>query len=342
MSPGLHVCFLGSGAIAERHCQAYRELAGEFPTALSFCDVDLDRAEKMKAEFGGVATYGSIEDACSAPGIDVLDICLPHDLHVAAMEQAAASGKHVLLEKPMARDVAECSRIIELVGAMKAKFMVAECWRFYPHIVRAVEAIAAGEIGEVFLIDLCSMGHWTPPTWRRTLRGNGGGALMDRGVHFVDMLVSLGGPVKTVFSAQSDVSIEAMEGDDTSVTTVRYHSGATGTMVISWGTHAPPARPFFCVYGTEGTLIDGDELRLARQGEEPKAVAPSLGEGWPDYHMIRETIRHFLDCVVNDRTPAFTPDMARADIEIVTAAYASGRDGRSVALPYTGPGACTD
>jgi len=339
MPQSLRVCLIGSGGIARRHCQAYREVAGQFPTELSFCDVDPARAEQVKAEFGGVATYGSIEEACAAPDVDLLDVCLPHDLHVPAMERAAPSGKHILLEKPMARDVAECDRIVGLVEAMTAKFMVAECWRFYPHVVRAVEAIASGEIGRVFLIETASMGRFVPPGWRRSLRANGGGALMDRGVHFVDMLVSLGGPVRTVFSVQNDVSIGEMEGDDTSVTTVRYESGAMGQQVISWGLTKGFNRPCFCVHGTEGSLIDGDELTLFRRDETPRALSPFMGEGWPDYYMIRETIRHFLDCVVNDRAPAFTPAMARADVEIVTAAYASGREGRAVDLPYDGPGA---
>ena len=337
-----HVCIIGSGMIARRHAQAYRELSDEFRTRLSFCDIDLSRAEACLAEFGGVGCFANWDEACSADDIDMLDVCLPHDLHVPAMRPAAPSGKHVLLEKPIARDLAETDDIISLVEDMNAKFMVAECWRFYPHIVRAVEAIRAGEIGDVFLIETRSLGRWLPPAWRRSLQANGGGALMDRGVHFVDMLLSLGGPVETVFSVQTDVGWAEMEGDDTSVLSVKYRTGATGNQVISWGTHCPGPHSYFAVYGTEGSLIDGRELTLAREGKEPVALAPFMGDGWPDYYMIRETIRHFLDCVTNDGAPSFTAAMARADIELVTAAYHSNRVGASVQLPYDGPGAIGD
>ena len=68
-------------------------------------------------------------------------------------------------------------------------------------------------------------------------------------------------------------------------------------------------------------------------------MTPPIGSDWPDYYMIRDTIRHFLDCIVNDRPPPFTPTMARGDIELVSAAYQSNRTGRSVDLPYDGPGA---
>jgi len=334
-----HVCMVGSGGIASYHCRAYRQLADEFPTTLSFCDTEIQRAKELQQAFAGLAIYGSMEDACAASDVDVLDVCLPHNLHIQAMELAAGTGKHVVLEKPMARDVAECDRIIDLARGMAGKFMVAECWRFYPHIVQAIQMIEAGELGEILLVETASMDHFAPPTWRRSLNAMGGGALMDRGVHFVDMLVSLGGPVKAVFSSQSDISIEEMEGDDTSVTTVLYESGAVGQQIISWGVTTSLNRPFFCVHGTRGTLIDGDELIFLRGTEEPKVVSPYMGEGWPDYYMILESLRHFLDCVVNDKTPTFTPEMARADVEIVTAAYASGRLGRSVELPYDGPGA---
>jgi len=338
MSKPLHVCMVGSGGIGEIHCKAYQALSDSFPVTLSFCDSDQDRAEAQRQLFNGVASYGRMEDAMAAEDVDILDICLPHHLHVEAMALAANSGKHVLLEKPMARSVKECDQIMESAASMQGLFMVAECWRFYPHIVKAVEAIEAGEIGEIFLIETASMDHFLPPTWRRNLESMGGGALLDRGVHFVDMLVSLGGPVQTVFSVQSDKGWEEMEGEDTSVLALRYQSGTMGTQIISWGIAHSFERPFFIVHGTKGSLVDGQELKLLRQGEEPRVLAPFMGEGWPDSYMILETLRHFLDCVTNGKEPAFTPEQARYDVEIVTAAYASGKRGCSIDLPYEGPG----
>jgi predicted dehydrogenase len=146
--------------------------------------------------------------------------------------------------------------------------------------------------------------------------------------------------VKTVFSCQSSINWREMEGDDTSVLTLRYASGAMGNQIISWGTHEVREQSFFTVHGTKGTLKDGESLRLIRQGEPDKAVTPPIGPGWPDYYMIRDAMQHFLGCVVQDEAPAFTPAMAREDIELVTAAYHSNRIGASVNLPYNGPGAC--
>ena len=71
MTDRLHVCMIGSGGIAAHHCQGYREIGGEYPTVLSFCDVDLLRAEAMRREFDGTAVYGSIEAACAAEDVDV-------------------------------------------------------------------------------------------------------------------------------------------------------------------------------------------------------------------------------------------------------------------------------
>jgi len=329
---------IGSGGIGEIHCRAYRELADTFPTVFSFCDSNRKRAEEQCKLFDGQAVYTDMEEAVHAKDVDILDICLPHDLHVKAMELAAPSGKHVILEKPMARSVAECDQIMDRIQSMNAVFMVAECWRFYPHIVKAIESIQAGDVGEVVLIETCSMDHFLPPSWRSKLSSMGGGALLDRGVHFVDMLVSLGGSIRSVFSVQSGRSWKEMEGEDTSVLTCLYESGAMASQIISWGVTQSFDRPFFTVHGTRGTLMDGKELLLLSGGQEPRVLAPFMGEGWPDYYMIVETLRHFLDCVANGKTPAFTPTQARYDVEIVTAAYASGQQGRSIDLPYRGPG----
>jgi predicted dehydrogenase len=341
MSPKpLHVCLIGCGSIGEVHVRAYQELQDAWPTRLSFCDTDKARVEEVSRKFGGLHAFQNWEDACAARDVDVLDLCLPHHLHVQAMKVAAFSGKHVLLEKPIARDLKETDVILQFTQGMKTKFMVSECWRFYSHILKSQELIQAGEVGEVFLIETCSLHRWLPPGWRRGLRENGGGALMDRGVHFVDMLLSLGGPVKTVFSLQTSKNWAEMEGDDTSVLTLKYASGAMGNQIIGWGTHEPREHAFFTVHGTQGTLQDGAVLRLLRQGEAPRDLTPPIGSGWPDYTMIRDAIAHFMDCVVNDKTPIFTPAMARADIEVVTAAYQSNRLGKSIDLPYVGPGAC--
>ena len=340
MSDSLHVCVIGCGSIGEVHVRAYQEVAGDFPTRLSFCDADLERARDFALRFKGVRALGSWDEACAAQDVDILDICLPHHLHVPAMKAAALSGKHVLFEKPIARDLRETDAMLSEVAKMKATFMVSECWRFYSHILKAQECIGSGQIGEVFLIETCSMTRWLPPGWRRGLRENGGGTLMDRGVHFVDMLLSLGGPVRTVFSLQTSKAWADMEGDDSSVLTVKYVSGAMGNQIISWGTHEPRDHAFFTVYGTKGTLQDGEVLRLLRQGEPVQDLTPPIGPGWPDYYMIRDAIHHFLGCVKGGKTPVFTPAMARADIELVTAAYQSNRLGRSIDLPYNGPGAC--
>lgn len=326
----LTVCVIGCGTIGEVHVRTYHSLER---IRMVLCDTDERRLESLSRRYSVSETVTCFEEALRKHRIDIVDICLPHDQHVRPVLLAAQSSKHILLEKPIARNLKECAPIIQAVRGSYGKFMVAECWHFYPYLAEAKELIDRGEIGEVFLIQVNSMSFHLPPVWRRNREIMGGGVLIDRGVHFVDMLLYLGGPVDSVYAQFGTTGLKEMEGEDTCVGILRFRNGILGQISISWATRKSFLEPYFTVYGTKGSISARRRfLKCGSTESGTKEIVLSDRE-ISDIDMIDLTIRHFIDCVEHDVDPAFTPEMAVADLEIVEAMTRSHEQGEAVRLP---------
>ena len=327
----LGFCIIGCGGIAHLHAEGASSCEG---VDLYGCDIDIKRAEELMGEFGGKGVFRDYEEVLRREEIRIVDICLPHHLHREVAVAALEAGKHVLLEKPIASTLKEADDIIEAARRAKerfgTKFMVAECWRFYPPAVKAAQLIEEGVLGEPFLVQANTFAYYVPSGWRRKLDEMGGGAFLDRGIHFVHMTIWLGGgDVEAVFARTTHRTVREMEGEDSGFAMIDFKSGVVGQVNVSWGTISPPRLPNIAVYGSEGTAYDLDGLYLAVKGREPVKVEESRLEPW----MIPEEVRHFIGCVRTGAEPAVTGEMARLDLEVVLAAYESARTGERVTLP---------
>jgi len=330
MHKHLSACIIGCGGISELHAKGWKS---DKSINLYTFDTDEKRAKALAEKYQAEAWLGTYEDVLSNDEIDIVDICVPHHLHVEVTVAAAEAGKHILLEKPIARTLEEADRIIKATEENDVRFMVAECWWFYPPVLKARELLDKGEIGDVFLITINDQAFYSPSGWRTKKRETGGGTLLDRGIHFVNIMRHLGGEVESVYAQVSDKSIVAMEGEDTGGLNVRFQNGNIGQFICSWGTHTPFQLPRFAVYGTKGTLYDLNGLYVYTPNlvREPKKVADSLLEPY----MIPKEIEHFVRNLRGGREFAVTGEEARNDLEIVIAAYQSAQTGQVVTLPVS-------
>ena len=138
----------------------------------------------------GADTYRSLDEALVGGDFDAVDIMVPHDLHEDIAIRAFAAGKHVLLEKSMARTLAGCARIQAAADAAGSSFMVAENSQYWPDVVMARSLLEAGEIGEVITARAAFQApfdpFWYPPdSWRFELSRAGGGVVIDGGAHWI-------------------------------------------------------------------------------------------------------------------------------------------------------------
>src|SRR5262249_47021049 len=148
----------------------------------------LDRARRYAKTFGGLAAYGSYAEALADRRAIGAIVCTPHDRHVADACAAFAAGRHVLLEKPVARTLAEADGIIGAAAAAGRVLMVAEQFHFMPAFRRVKAMLETGRLGTLRELHLIARGFGARGGWRSTVEGVGGGALIDGGIHYVHNL----------------------------------------------------------------------------------------------------------------------------------------------------------
>lgn len=183
----MNIGIIGAGLIGWKRAEAVNRLMD--CNLHSVADIDIERAKGLTERYGGVFTNKWREIATS-PEIDLVIICTQHDVAVEIAIEALNNGKNVLCEKPLGRNAKEGQKIIDVAEKSGRKIMVGFNYRFYPHVKRAKELIKAGYIGEPQYMK-ATLGHAARPNydseWRVDEEKGGGGALLDPGVHIVDL-----------------------------------------------------------------------------------------------------------------------------------------------------------
>ena len=325
-------CLIGCGGIGRVHAKALSGLSEQVEFYAS--DVSVEAAEGVAEEFAAKGVIADGDEAFERCDIDFVDLCIPHDLHLDAVRRAAAAEKAILLEKPIGRTVRESDAILDAVAEAGVRFFVAECWHFWPHVIEARKLLDAGAIGDVFLIRANTLGYHHPPGWRRSKERNGGGVLIDRGIHFVDVLWHLGGRIETVFAQSAHRSIMDMEGEDTALLQVVFESGVAGDLLCAWGCYPAADLPWFTVYGNEGTLEMGDGLHLIRSARKEKTDECILPGMTHDWEMVDLTVQHFVNCLVSGDAFGLDPEVTRDEVAVVCAAHESFETRQAVRVEY--------
>ena len=320
------LAILGCGWIARRHAAAAQTLRGR--VALSFASRDLTRAEAYRAEFDGVAAYGSYEAAVADPRVDGVLICTPHDQHLPGTLLAVTHGKHVLVEKPMARTLAEADRMIQAAHDAQVTLMVAENFRFMPAFRVARRLVADGWLGALRQLHITAWGFRRYTDWRCSLAAMGGGTLIDGGIHYVDLLLQWGGRPTRVFALSPPKTLMGMEGEDTVSLLVEFTGGAVGFLSNSLATPGIPGLQWSTLTGSEGTLFVHHRGRFvwlrSRRGQRLRVFVRG------DWRGYRAMLAEFVGAARAGPTPEMNGRDGRRDLALVLAAYESLKTGRPV------------
>jgi predicted dehydrogenase len=294
---------------------------------------DAAAARAFAGQFHVPHWYASDAELLARDDVDAVVIATPPHVHREQTLAAAARGKHVLVEKPMALDPAECREMIDACRAAGVRLGVAYRRRLFPQIVRARQLIAEGTIGRVTLV----RGHYSgrmdlaPDEWRLDPTVAGGGAMMDMACHRLEVLLNLGGPVTEVM-AMIDTVAQPWPVDDTGCLLLRFESGALG--VHSTTLNSPPRYDLVEVDGTAGKLVLdplehwADSIRWIRpSGEERVPVQPVSSE-----HQDLAMIEDFVAAVREGRDPVCGGEAGLRTQELIAAAYRSSRERSAIAL----------
>lgn len=311
---------IGAGDIArKRIALALRDLAnGEF---VSVSRRKSDEAESFAREFGARKWYSDWREQIADIEIDAVYIATPVYLHMEQTIAAADAGKHVLCEKPMALNAADCDRMIAACAANDVKLGISYYRRFYPVLSRAKAIIAAGEIGNVTLaqantFELVQIADDNSRHWFLEKEKSGGGPMMDFGCHRIELLIDLLGPITRVSNL---VSNEAFRRDveDTAVANLQFEGGACASVSVTHAAFEP--KDTLDIYGTKGSihipvLNAGDMTVRAAAGERLESHPPAGNIHSP-------LIEDFTHAVLEDREPAVGGDAGREVQRVIDKIY---------------------
>ena len=375
MSNNLRIAIVGCGTIAPTHMDAIASAPEMGASVTACCDIDPSKAAAFAEKYGVPALTWA--EVLADPAIDAVSICTPSGLHAELGVPALKAGKHVIIEKPLDITPEACDR---LIAAQRETGKVVACvsqHRFDPATVFVHDAIERGDLGSVALAEARvtwyrTQQYYDSGDWRGTWALDGGGCLMNQGVHTVDLMLWLCGRATSVYAQMRTLGHERIEVEDCVAATVTFENGAIGTMIAS--TAAYPGFPVrLAVHGTNGTaIIEGDALQTfaimgekAVHGHPAAAHAVGIATGGtrsmgtastaipeptestvdaPDSDgdfpgapakwgdSHRAQIADFVRCCRTGGTPLVDAVQGKAAVELILAVYESARSGQVVRL----------
>ena len=317
---------------------------------VAVCDTNRALAERVASEVGA-RPYTDYRELLAAPDVAAIDAPLPHNLHYEVAAAALRSGKHVLLEKPMASTSRECAALIELATAQGVTLSVAENTPFVTAYLAARELLQRGAIGQVRLIRTLIYGSEIErlndrSSWKGRAAGSIGGAIFDAGPHTFYLLNWLFGEIASV-QAISNKVVEASEVEDNALVAGRMAGGAFFTTEYSFTAEIPWGERLE-VYGSTGSIIVDqllDPPAVHYRGKHDYAGEPICepGEsgarvahdpvGWKS-KSIAAGVAAFARAVAAGQPAPITATDGMYCIKAVESSYASVRQG-GIAVPVS-------
>jgi len=339
--PFMRVGVIGTGAIAWKHAQAYKNI-GYAVTAAT------DRTEEKGRKFAaawGAEFVATPEELSRRADVDFLDVCTFPGYRLAALELGARYGKHVLVQKPMAVDLETAGPMIQVAREAGIQLGVVSQHRFDDSTLFLKRAISEGRLGKILQADAYVKWYRTDEYYARPVKGSwageGGGALISQAIHQVDVLLHLIGAVDEVFGYWHLGAAHKIESEDLVCAVMRYASGATG--VIEAATALWPGYPERIeIHGTMGSaIVTGDQLTTwdVRDDEgEPAPISQQAKSGASDPMAISLTpferqLADFGEACKNGRKPASSGIDGYRALQLVRSIYTSCAEGRKVEIP---------
>jgi predicted dehydrogenase len=336
----MRVGIIGTGAVARKHARAYLNIGYRVAACSNFHE---ESGRRFAAEFGAhfVPAY---QELCRHPEVDFVDVCTFPEFRLEPLRLAAAARKHVLVEKPMATDIETAHQMMDMARKAGILLGVVSQHRFDDASLFLARAIPAGRLGKLIECDCYVKWYRSAEYYARPIKGSwkteGGGALIGQGIHQVDLLRWLAGPVKELFGVWQFGARNRIESEDVVNAVLKYASGATGVVQAAtafWPGY--PERTEF--HGTKGTAtISGDKLTTWDVEDDSGEAAPVVLEsasGASDPMAIslapfERQFRDFGEAIAEGREPLVSGEEGYQALELVDAVYRSCRTGERVVL----------
>ncbi len=323
----LALCIVGCGQFARTFVQGLQPVWDDLD--LFFASRDVARARAYAAQFQGCGAFGSYEAAAADPRVEAMYLCTPHHLHQAHVVLAAQAGKHILVEKPIARTLAEGRAMIAAAQQAGVTLMVAENARFMAAVRQCKALIAQGGVGDLRVVQLHEETPFQPGHWRSRRDLNGGGVFIDSGIHKVHLLRYLAGEPAHLYAAALPQALAQHEGEDGMVVMTRGASGVVGVIHHAWTCSNRPCPPWVAVSGTRGRIafeVGAPWLRLEQGSTERTWQCADDASG------LIPMVQAFRDSIRAGQEPEMSGAEGLRDLGVVLKAYESMAQGVSLPL----------
>lgn len=338
---------LGAGMVAKYHAAAI----ADNPEAklIAVCSRSEKNAKELADKYSAVY-YADYKEMLKKEDIDVVNICTPSGLHAEQGIMAIEYGKNVLVEKPIDISLKKADALIRKAKEKNKKLAVVFQGRFLENAIKIKKEIEKGKFGKLVLASANikwyrHQEYYDKGDWRGTLALDGGGALMNQGIHGVDLLQWFAGDVEKIVGVSGTLAHKRIEVEDVALAILKFKNGALGTIIAS--TACFPGFPTeHHIHGEKGTAIinqDGKILRwdfMEREEEDKKIISSTDKEGVdrsdPGATLGKKhnpVISDIIRAIKEDIEPEVNGEEGRKSLEIVLAIYKSAKEGKEILFP---------
>lgn len=338
----IRIAVVGCGRIAQNHFGSIESHAGDIEL-VAVCDTDREVLASHSQKYG-VQGYVRLEDMLREQTLDLVALCTPSGLHPAQAELVAKFGVNVLTEKPMATRWHDGVRMVKACDEAGVRLFVVKQNRRNATLQLLKNAVEKKRFGKIYMVNINVF--WTRPQeyydsakWRGTWEFDGG-AFMNQASHYVDLIDWLIGPVESI-QAYTGTLARNIEVEDTGVVSIKWRSGALGSMNVTMLTYPKNLEGSITIIGEKGTVrvgglavneiqhwefadADPDDDRVKDASYQTTSV---YGFGHPLYY------KNVVDVLRGEAEPETDGREGLKSLEMLIATYLSARDGRRVSLP---------
>lgn len=342
----VRVGLIGSQFVSTIHAESLQRCAAA--ELVGVASPTPGHAEALARRFGIPRAFTDYRELLALPELDLVVVGVPNHLHCQIALDAAAAGKHIVMEKPLCLNLAEADRMIAAARAAGVKLMYAEELCFAPKYVRLKQLLDGGALGRPTLIKQSEKHDGPHAAHFWDVERSGGGVTMDMGCHAIQFFRWMlnGARITSVYAQMSTlVHGDKTRGDDNAILILEFEDGTVALAEESW-TKLGGMDDRAEVHGSKGVayadLLHGNAIETySLEGYDYAVEKAGSTRGWSftiyeeawNYGFPQE-LAHFVDCVRYDRPPLVTGEDGRVVLEVIFAAYESARTGRKVALPF--------
>jgi len=334
--PGFGI--IGCGMIAGTHCDAISHLTSS--TLVGVYDFNSEAGHKFALE-RNTRFFNTVEEMLKCSEVDIVCICTPSGLHAKYAIQSLMAGKNVVVEKPMALTTEDCDKIIEAEKESGKVCAVISQLRFSDMSGKVRSALESGELGKIAEVGLHMKYHrdsayYDTSPWKGTWAMDGGGALMNQGIHGVDLLISFLGMPKSVFAFCKTMH-HNIEVEDTAVAVLEFENGPIG--IIEATTSITPGNPRRLeISGTEGSIII--EENTIKSWDTPKEKYTGETNNFTSYNdpSVNSYMGHLMEfedviaAIESGTKPLVNTAEGKKSVQLIRAIYKSSETGQKIYL----------